>query len=62
MTEMQKENRKKTITVKVYKEYQQILLNKEISEIMQKENLKHQYDIWSQAIEDTIKKVEKIIK
>ena len=62
MTEMQKENRKKTITVKVYKEYQQILLNKEISEIMQKENLKHQYDIWSQATEDTIKKVEKIIK
>ena len=62
MTEMQKENRKKTITIKVYKEYQQILLNKEISEIMQKENLEHQYDLWSQAIEDTIKKVEKIIK
>ena len=29
---------------------------------MQTGNLQHQYDIWSKAIEDTIKKVEKITK
>ena len=29
---------------------------------MQTGNLQHQYDLWSQAIGDTIKKVEKISK
>ena len=29
---------------------------------MQTGNLQHQYDLWSQAIGDTIKKVEKITK
>ena len=58
MTEMQKEKRNKTITTKGYIEYQQILQNKEISKIMQKENLQHQYDLWKQATEDTIEKVE----
>ena len=29
---------------------------------MQTGNLQNQYDIWSQAIEDTIKKVEKVTK
>ena len=62
MTEMQKEKRKKIITTKGYKEYQQILQHKEISKIMQTGNLQHQYDLWSQAIEDSIKKVEKTTK
>ena len=29
---------------------------------MKKGNVQHQYDLWSQDIEDTIKKVEKITK
>ena len=62
MKEMQKEKRKKTITTKGYKEYQQILQHKEITKIMQTGNLQHQYNLWSKAIEDTIKKVEKITK
>ena len=62
MTEMQKEKRKKIITTKGYKEYQQILQHKEISKIMQTGNLQHQYDLWSKAIENAIKKVEKITK
>ena len=61
MTEMQKEKIKKVIT-KGYKEYQQILQHKKISKIIQTGNLQNQYDLWSQAIEDTIKKVEKITK
>ena len=61
MTEMQKEKIKKVIT-KGYKEYQQILQHKKISKIIQTGNLQNQYDLWSQAIEDTIKKVEKTIK
>ena len=47
MTEMQMEKRKKIITNKGYKEYQQALQHKEISEIMQTGNLQHQYDLWS---------------
>ena len=62
MTKMQNENRKTIITPKGYKKYQQILQHKEISKIMQTANLQHQCDLWSQAIEDTIKKVEKITK
>ena len=62
MTQMQKEKRKKIITTKGYKEYQQISQLKKISKIMQTGNLQNQYDIWSQAIEDTIKKVEKVTK
>ena len=56
MTEMQKEKRKKIITTKGYKEYQQVLQHNKISKIMQTGNLQNQYDIWSQTIEDTIKK------
>ena len=59
---MQKENRKKVITTKGYKEYQQTLKHKKISKIIQTGNLQNQHDLWSQAIEDTIKKVEKTIK
>ena len=59
---MQKEKRKKIITAKGYKEYQQILQHKKISKIMQTGNLQNQYDICSQAIEDNIKKVEKVTK
>ena len=59
MAKMQKE---KSITTKGYKEYQQILQDKKINKIMQTENLQNQYAIWSQAIEDTIKKVEKVTK
>ena len=62
MTEMQKEKRKKIKTTKGYKEYQKILQNKEISKIMTTGNLQHQYYLWSQAIEETIKKMEKVIK
>ena len=62
MTEMQKEKRKKIITTKGYKEYQEVLQHNKISKIMQTGNLQNQYDIWSQAIEDTIKKVEKVTK
>ena len=62
MIEMQKEKRKTIITTKGYEEYQQILQNKTISKIMQTGNLQNRYDIWSQAIEDTIKKVEKVTK
>ena len=62
MTEMQKEKRKKVITTKGYKEDQQILQHKKISKIIQTGNLQNQYDLWSQAIEDIIKKVEKTIK
>ena len=62
MTEMQKEKRKRIITTKGYKEYQQILQHKTISKIMQTGNLQNRYDIWSQAIEDTVKKVEKVTK
>ena len=57
---MQKEKRKKVITRKGYKEYQQILWHKKINKIIQTENLQNWYDLWSQAIEGTIKKVEKI--
>ena len=42
MTEMQKEKRKKIITTKGYKAYQQILQHKEISKIMQIGHLQHQ--------------------
>ena len=59
-TEMQKKKRKKITTTKGYKEYEQILQHKKISKIMQTGNLQSQYDISSQAIEDNIKKVEKI--
>ena len=62
MTEMQKEKRKRIITTKGYKEYQQILQHKTISKIMQTGNLQNRYDIRSQAIEDTVKKVEKVTK
>ena len=62
MTEMQKEKRKKFITIKGYKEYQQILEHKRISKIIQKGNFQNKYDVWSQAVEVTIKKVEKITK
>ena len=62
MTEMQKEKRKKIITTKGYKEYQQILKHKKISKIMQTGNLQNHYGLWSQAIEGTTKKVEKIAK
>ena len=62
MAEMQNEKRKKIITTKGYKEYQQILQHKKISKITQTGNLQNQYDLWSQAIEDNIKKVEKITK
>ena len=61
-TEMQKKKRKKITTTKGYKEYEQILQHKKISKIMQTGNLQSQYDISSQAIEDNIKKVEKITK
>ena len=56
MTEMQKEKRKKIITTKGYKEYQQSFQHKEIIEIMQTGSLQHHYDLRSQAIEDTINK------
>ena len=56
MIEMQKEIRKKIITTKGYKEYQQILQHNKISKIMLTGNLQNQYDIWSQTIDDTIKK------
>ena len=59
---MQKKKRKKITTTKGYKEYEQILQHKKISKIMQTGNLQSQYDISSQAIEDNIKKVEKITK
>lgn len=62
MTEMRKDKRNKTIKTKGYKDDQQILQNKEISKIMQKGNLQHRYDLWPQAIKETIKKVEKIAK
>ena len=62
MTEMQKEKRKRIITTKGYKENQQILQHKTISKIMQTGNLQNRYDIRSQAIEDTVKKVEKVTK
>ena len=62
MKEMQKEKRKKFITIKGYKEYQQILEHKRISKIIQKGNFQNKYDVWSQAVEVTIKKVEKITK
>ena len=62
MTEIQKEKRKKVVITKGYTEYQQILQHKKISKIIQTGNLQNQYDLWSQAIEDTIKKVEKITK
>ena len=39
------EKRKKIITTKGYKEYQQTLQHKEISEIMEAGNLQHQYDL-----------------
>ena len=55
MTEMQKEKRKKIITTKGYKEYQQSFQHKEIIEIIQTGSLQH-YDLRSQAIEDTINK------
>ena len=45
MTEMQKEKRKKIITTKRYKEYQQILQRKKISKIIQTGNLQHQCDL-----------------
>ena len=45
MTEMQMEKRKKITTNKGYKEYQQTLQHKEISEIMEAGNLQHQYDL-----------------
>ena len=51
MTEMQKAKRRKIITPKGYKEYQQILQHKKISKIIQTGNLQHQYDLWSKAIE-----------
>ena len=56
MIEMQKEIRKKIITTKEYKEYQQVLQHNKISKIMLTGNLQNQYDIWSQTIDDTIKK------
>ena len=62
MAEMKKEKIKKIITTKRYKEYQQIWQHRKISKIMQTGNLQNQCDIWSQAIEDTIKKVEKVTK
>ena len=62
VTDPQQEQRKKIITNKGYKEYKKELQEKEISEIVKYGPLQDQYDIWSQEIEETIKKVEKTKK
>ena len=59
MTEMQKEKRKKNVTTKGNIEYSQILNHhNEISKIMETRSLQHQYDLCSQAIEDSIEKLK----
>ena len=52
--------KKKVITRKGYKNYQTIIQEKEISKILDKEELQESYKTWVYEVENTIKQVEKI--